>query len=352
MAGRFLLSLALVAAVVGSSPAADALPSEGDVRKAIERSLPFIEEKGVAWMNERGCASCHTVSFMLWSFNEARRHGVAVDARKLEEWTNWTLLNTVLRGKEGGGLDTMSQLLLGRDTASRWREIPERYPKGVDPFETIWENLLDRQNANGSWPVEGQLTVPPEVSTRWALLALAGRDTPPTASTRNLGPAFVKQLKKIDEAIPRSRDRALAFLKDAKQADTIEGLQLRMQVERKFGTAERADEFRKELLQRQNADGGWSNRPDVKESDAYATGQSLYALRSDGLSAEDVAIRRACGFLVQTQRKDGAWQVATRQVRAIDTAHKADPIYVFWGTTWATIGLSQTLPTALATKAE
>jgi len=352
MASRVLITVAIVGAVVGNCRADDALPTEGDIRKAIERSLPFIEEKGVGWMNERGCASCHTVTFMLWSFNEARRHGIAVDARKLEEWTNWTLLNTVLRGKEGGGLDTMSQLILGRDPASRWREIPDRYPKAVDPFETIWESLLDRQNANGSWPVEGQLTVPPEVSTRWALLALAARDTPAVENTRNLGQGFVKQLKRIEAGIPRSREKALAFLKDAKQADTVEGLQLRLQVERKFGETGRADEYRKELIERQNADGGWSNRPDVKESDAYATGQALYALRTDGLSADDKAIRRATKFLVQTQRKDGAWQVATRQVRSINTAHKADPIYTFWGTTWAAIGLSQTLPAPAVEKSE
>src|SRR5947209_6098933 len=78
-------------------------PDDRAVRRAVERSLPFLEKHGVAWMNERGCLSCHTVSFQLWSFNETRRRGIAVDARKLEEWTNWSLLNTVARGKEGGG---------------------------------------------------------------------------------------------------------------------------------------------------------------------------------------------------------------------------------------------------------
>src|SRR5262249_16006397 len=60
------------------------------VRRAVERALPFLEKEGVTWMNQKGCISCHHVSFLLWSHNEARARGVAVDEKKLAEWTDWS----------------------------------------------------------------------------------------------------------------------------------------------------------------------------------------------------------------------------------------------------------------------
>src|SRR5262245_33157755 len=42
-------------------------PSTDDVRKSIERSLPFIEKEGLAWIKKRDCMSCHVVSYMLWA---------------------------------------------------------------------------------------------------------------------------------------------------------------------------------------------------------------------------------------------------------------------------------------------
>jgi hypothetical protein len=58
-------------------------------RKAVERSLPFLEKEGVAWIKKNDCASCHNFAFLLWSHNAARAHGVPVDEKKLVEWTDW-----------------------------------------------------------------------------------------------------------------------------------------------------------------------------------------------------------------------------------------------------------------------
>jgi squalene-hopene/tetraprenyl-beta-curcumene cyclase len=65
-----------------------------------------------------------------------------------------------------------------------------------------------------------------------------------------------------------------------------------MLVERRFGQADRADVAQKELLGRQNADGGWAWRQGGA-SDAFATGQALYALRECGLSVDAAPIARA-----------------------------------------------------------
>ena len=349
--GVLFASVAL-GAIGARGASAQAAPEAAELRKAAERSLPFLETGGAAWIQEKGCASCHHVPFLLWSHNEARRRGLAVDAGKLEGWTNWTLTASLALGKEGGGLDTMGQLILGRDGASRWRQKPPKHLKTVDPFETLWEHIVERQNPDGSWKPEGQLTCPPEITTGWALLALASRETKPPPEdpakgpSVGIGPGLVKQLKKIEETLPKAREQGIAYLRQAPSDQSTESLLLRMLVERKLGDAGRAGELRKELLALQRPDGLWSYRKTAEAGDAFATGQVLYALSVDGVEADDPALRKACKALIETQRPDGSWTVAARSIR---TGKDGDPkkidfVYTYWGSAWATIGLLQSLP--------
>src|SRR5215207_7542334 len=165
--------------------AGDILPTPADARKAVTRSLPYVEAGGLSWMARRtstdttSCVSCHRVALMIWGHNDARRLGFEVDAPKIESWTQWSLERMVARGKEGGGLDTMSQILLAHDPKSPWptaKPVAER--TGSDHFVTMWENIIERQSQDGSWAPEGQLKHAPEITTGWALLALATRDVP------------------------------------------------------------------------------------------------------------------------------------------------------------------------------
>jgi hypothetical protein len=70
----------------------------------------------------------------------------------------------------------------------------------------------------------------------------------------------------------------------------------------------------RELRAIQRADGGWAQTPHL-ESDAYATGQVLYALRELGVPAIDHALQRGAAFLVRTQRDDGSWYVRSRAMK-------------------------------------
>jgi hypothetical protein len=66
------------------------------------------------------------------------------------------------------------------------------------------------------------------------------------------------------------------------------------------------------LIALQNRDGGWSQLATLS-SDAYATGQALYALFQSGtMNPGDPVYRKGVNFLLKTQDKTGAWIVATR----------------------------------------
>ncbi len=47
------------------------------------------------------------------------------------------------------------------------------------------------------------------------------------------------------------------------------------------------------------------------DSDAYATGQTLYVLQATGTAPQDPVYQRGMAFLIKTQRPDGNWQVTS-----------------------------------------
>ena len=145
-----------------------------------------------------------------------------MDDAKLRASTDWAFVNMLAEREESGGADTISQMLLGRDRGSPWRKKPPRHFKTVDPYETLFEVLLERQNHDGSWPPEGQLSTPPEITTGWALLALhSRRDMSGDPSEhldfhKDLGDELAKQLATLERQIPESRVRALNYLKETR----------------------------------------------------------------------------------------------------------------------------------------
>ncbi len=396
-----LLVISILVCLLCLSPAralaSDDPPQASDVRKAIERSLPFIEKEGVAWKEKRKCSSCHHVPFMIWSHNDARAKGIAVDAGKLDSWEDWALgqslsarafyklsdkfveflgedsvpdatlaklkpvvnkpfaseeelvtaMSKALTPEElvqhkttllfqsaqkkggfndGAGLDSVNQLLLGRGGAS---EKVKEYAALMPPLLARW------QETDGSWKTAGQfpgqnrpLPESHAVATGWHALAIA--------SAVNLNDESKKCL-----------ERAVTKLKDYKPGKSTESLIVAVLVARKFETPEKLAAAIAELKKHQNEDGGWGWLIDAP-SDAFATGQALYALAYPGAATDNAAVFRAEKYLLSTQGEDGSWAVPTTEIAAPatkpDRLKSLEIIYRFWGTAWATIGLSRTLP--------
>ena len=87
----FGLALAVLAAGGDGQGCRDAGATLDDVRAAVTRSLPFLEDEGMAWMETRKCTSCHHVPMMLRTHREARQRGFAVDDEALAEAQAWAL---------------------------------------------------------------------------------------------------------------------------------------------------------------------------------------------------------------------------------------------------------------------
>jgi hypothetical protein len=89
----------------------------------------------------------------------------------------------------------------------------------------------------------------------------------------------------------------------------------------------------------QRSDGGWAQNAEMA-SDAFATGQTLYALAQAGFTNEQAEIMRAVDFLVGTQKPDGSWTMASRSTPdgSPGSAKLLTPITCA-ASSWATLGL-------------
>jgi hypothetical protein len=81
------------------------------------------------------------------------------------------------------------------------------------------------------------------------------------------------------------------------------------------------------------------------KSDAFATGQTLYALSLAGLTVDRPEVKRGVDFLVATQLPDGSWPMISRATPNGEpgSASLLTPITCA-ASSWATLGLSRLVP--------
>ena len=190
----------------------------------------------------------------------------------------------------------------------------------------------------------------------WRLQPPVGQSSPPTSESRETI-ALLAMLAWEPSAPPNPQEAAAAryshekageWLRDTKSTETAQALALRLLLDvRLDNPAEQVQSGIDRLLGLQNSDGGWSQ---IKEmpSDAYATGQSLWALSFSGIKRDRPEISRAISFLVANQREDGSWPMTCRHTPGEGATRERDLVPItYFGSAWATIGLVRSVPPVL-----
>jgi len=142
-------------------------------------------------------------------------------------------------------------------------------------------------------------------------------------------------------------ERAKDWLRDVKPANNEERIYQLLGLAWAGESAARLQPLAKSLIATQGADDGWSQLATLK-SDAYATGQAVYALRvGAGLSNDHPAVERARRYLLKTQLADGTWFVQRRAFPFQPTMksgfpHGRDSWISAAATSWAVMALSLT----------
>jgi hypothetical protein len=151
----------------------------------------------------------------------------------------------------------------------------------------------------------------------------------------------------LRSSLKASTDRALTFLRVSLPASTQDdAFKLLGLVWSRVATSEVSAQA-KRLVALQREDGGWGQLP-MMPSDAYATGQALYALHASGVTSRDRAYQKGVAYLLRTQLADGTWFVRSRAFGFqpyFETGfpHGLDQFISASATSWAVMALAAVL---------
>lgn len=313
-------------------------------REAVQISLKALESSMLKFNQRTGCISCHQEGLGRIATGAARERGFRLDPavqRAQVERINGVV--TALQPLHLQALKdpaAMKQVPLIEieevATTDTWllAGMAAHKQPANDAAGAMAMVLARQQLPDGHW----QFSVPrlPMQSSYFTFTALAVR------SLRAYGPK--SYAREVAERIRRAK----AWLLTA-PTQTSEDRAFRLLGLKWAGAAE--EERRKamdELRADQRKDGGWSQLADL-QSDAYATGQALYALHSaGGLPVADPVYERGVQFLLRTQDEDGSWFVNKRALPAnnyFDAGfpHGESQYASFNGTCWAMLALLETV---------
>jgi ankyrin repeat protein len=298
-------------------------------RAALARSIPLLQKVDVTFLQKSGCVSCHNNSLQEVAIGELRKAGVSLDeeiARRQLKAVSEYLEGSRERYLQGvsiaGESDTTNYLLLGLAAQS--------FPANA-ATDAMARFIRGQQRADGSWPIDASR--PPIESSSIEVAAVSLR------ALQVYAPAPQR------EVYQESVRRAAGWLRSA-QASTNEDRVF--QLLGLIWASEKPSELRKmatALIAEQRADGGWAQIPTLT-SDAYATGQALFALKTAGaVSSSDPVFQRGVKFLLGTQMRDGSWYVRSRTVALqpyFDSGfpYGSDQYISAAATNWAAIGLA------------
>ncbi len=312
------------------SPAEAAVSAPVDAKTAIARSIALLQRSSTEFFKESGCVGCHHQNFTAMAIAAARKARVPVDDGVAQEQlkavkSQWMAFQEGLlqRLDPPGAADTLMYSLLGLAAAE--------YPADATTDAMI-VNVAEEQAPDGSW-FFGAISRSPLQEGSIGRAALGMR------VMQLYGPPGLKA--EFDKRIARARD----YLLEAKPKTTDDRAMLLVGLKWAGVSEEKVQEAAKGLLGIQRADGGWAGNSHL-ESDAYSTGESLYALAESGaIQVTGPAYRRGVAFLLKTQRPDGSWHVKSRVVKFQPYFQSGFPYdHDQWisaaGTAWATVALA------------
>ena len=303
------------------------------VDDAIERGLAIVQKAAKNYPEHRQCFACHHQTLPLLAMHEAEQAGFRTDkdvAGIIADHTAKSFSSRVNKLREGRGIggkaNTVGYGLWTLDLAAHQAD---------ETTDAMVEFLLKDQREDGYWlPPSNR---PPLEESQVAVTVLSAyymqRFTEDGMSD-DVEKAILKARSWLSDAPLKSQEDhnfrlwGLTLLEDAGDGE------IQKQI----------NELRDTILSAQRKDGGWSQLPEL-ESDAYATGQTLYILREVGLPADSAFVRSAVDCLLKSQHENGSWLVETRSKPVQIFFDNGDPhgksqFISIAATSWATAALA------------
>ncbi len=301
--------------------------------EAVQKSVRLLERTSASFFTSGGCSSCHAQNATSMAVAAARGGGIRVDeaaarARAEQTRASWAPQDqTLMLRMDAPGAQIMVSFGLLQFEADG--------VKGNRTTDAMVHNVAAQQQVAGNWHVDG-IARPPMSDGDFTLTATGIRSL-----------AFYGPEGRKAEFSARIA-RAAAWLRRATPV-TQEDRNMQMLGLKWAGAdAGTLDKLAKALISMRQTDGGWSQTRYLG-SDAYATGQTLWALKEAGIRVDDPNYRAGVEYLLRTQMADGSWHVVSRSPKFQPYFQSGFPYdHDQWvsmaATAWSTMALAYTLP--------
>jgi len=282
--------------VTYSAPVRKAAPAR-DTLQAVEKATGLLQHSAAEFFHQSGCVGCHHQPAALAAVASARKVGARVNEEqargyiKMMEGQSLQFQQAYIERTNTGGASDPPMVLLTT-------LADERYPSSplTDVLVTYIANF---QRHDGSWWFGGVSRAPMEegsiARTALTLRALQVYGTP--ALKAEFAARIVRARDYLLKARARTTDEA---------AMQIAGLHWA------GGDDVKVRALARTLIAAQRTDGGWAQNPNLA-TDAYATGETLWALQQVGaVKPTDAVYQKGVKHLLATQWEDGSWYVRSR----------------------------------------
>lgn len=305
------LSIFLMLIATTSSPTAVLADIEVPLTRdgltdAVTRGVRLLEKAAKNYPEHRDCFACHHQTLPLLGMSEAKKIGIAIDVSVFDatfEFTRKHFADRTAVMREGRGIGGAA-LTVGY---AAWTFDIAQHSPSDELRQAMAMFVVQRQERDGRW--KPSAIRPPAEKSQVSNTVLALRALQQTGS-----------LDGEWSVTASAADRRAREWLDQQSCELQEDLVFRLLGLKWFGgSAEAHARTVESITKRQREDGGW-NAEGKLDSEAYSTGQTLFALLESGVSAESSVVRRAAEYLAKTQHADGSWFVATR----------AKPVQVFF----------------------
>ena len=305
------------------------------VERAAARGFLLLQKSGYKFTNGRPekCASCHHNTLTAMVAELAATKGIAsIDSLKTDRIQS--MCRVIRFGANPNLQNTFVQanfiapyMLLGLHASGYT----------ADPYtDMACDFVMSQALPDGRWVTESGR--PPLETGEIHLIAFSIR------AIRLYAPPAKRA--QVDAIVARSRRYLEKADPDGQQELVFQLLGLHWS----DGDPARVAAVAKKLRSLQRPDGGWSQLPTLG-SDAYATGQALFALAETGMCAPDEpCYQQGLNYLLKTQDESGGWAVDTRAYPIQPFANSDFPPYdenqfiSAAGSNWAVIAMLKALP--------
>lgn len=325
---KYLIILVLAIGVLGFKNLTNP-PAPEHIATAINKSLPLLQSSSHIFLENSYCHSCHGQPLGLVAFGLAKEKDFPVGDTMINE-ANDSANNSIKRRQYLlTQFDDPAAILMtgGYDLWGMWAS-KFKPNKGV---ELLAINIMQRQNANGNWVSPNAR--PPLEYYSFSATALA------VSAIKYYTPAILHS--EVNQRVEKAKQwlTTTAAITNEEKVFQLLGLTWAGNPDKAFLKAQSS-----KLLATQHDDGGWSQL-DSMQTDAYATGQALYALQQSGqLEADAPAYQKGVAFLINTQQPDGSWHIVSRSFPSVPFVnsgfpHGGDQFISAAGSNWATMAL-------------